>query len=141
LIYEIDDLMDASHIPLYNRGRKGFESPKIQQNIKTMLNLCDMVTVTTDYIKEAYHRYYDVPLHKIVALPNMLPRYLFGDRYDIQKKINQYKANKAKPRIGLVSSLSHYNISNVKMDKDGNACRQTTEIDPKTGDKKDVWKN
>lgn len=46
-----------------------------------------MVKVTTDYIKECYHKYYDVPLEKIVALPNLLPRYLFGDKYDPHNKI------------------------------------------------------
>jgi hypothetical protein len=40
-----------------------------------------------------------------------------------------------------VSSLSHYNITNVKVDKDGNACRSSIEIDPQTGEKKEVWKN
>lgn len=141
LIYEIDDLMDARFIPHFNRGKTAFESPKIQENIKQILNMCDMITVTTDYIKEAYHKYYNVPLHKIVALPNMLPRYLFGDRYDIQKKINQFKTNKAKPRIGIVSSLSHYNIQNVMIDNEGNSCRQTTEIDPITNEQKEIWKN
>jgi hypothetical protein len=86
LIYEIDDLMKAEHIPLFNRGRSGFESPQIQENIRYMLNTADIVTVTTDYIKEAYHKYYGVPLEKIVAIPNMLPKYLFGDRYEPQKK-------------------------------------------------------
>lgn len=141
LIYEIDDLMDARFIPHFNRGKNAFESPQIQENIKQILNMCDMITVTTDYIKEAYHKYYNIPLHKIVALPNMLPRYLFGDRYDIQKKINQFKTNKAKPRIGIVSSLSHYNIQNVMIDNEGNTCRQTTEIDPTTNEQKEIWKN
>lgn len=124
LIYEIDDLMDAKFIPLYNRGRGGFESPKIQDNIKHMLNEADIVTVTTDYIKESYNKYYDVPLDKIVSLPNMLPRFLFGDRYNPNLKIEQFKKNKSKPRIGVVSSLSHYNISDVRKDKDGYACRK-----------------
>ena len=30
LIYEIDDLTDARYIPLYNKGRKGFESDEVQ---------------------------------------------------------------------------------------------------------------
>lgn len=141
MIYEIDDLMDARFIPLFNRGRAAFESPKIQENIKYMLNTVDMVTVTTDYIKEAYHKYYDVPLEKIVALPNMLPRYLFGDRYDLKRKVEQYKQFKAKPRIGIVSSLSHYNITDTRIDGNGNACRKNTEIDPKTGKQMEIWKN
>lgn len=141
MIYEIDDLMDAKYIPNFNRGKKSFESPKIQENIKYMLNTADMITVTTDYIKEAYHKYYNVPLEKIVALPNMLPRYLFGDRYDLKRKVEQFKHFKSKPRIGIVSSLSHYNITDTRIDKDGNACRKTVEIDPKTGNQIEIWKN
>lgn len=87
LIYEIDDNMAALHIPKYNRGRRAFEGEKIQSNIKKMLNTADFVTVTTDYIKDFYHNHYSVPLDRIIAVPNLLPRYLFGDRYDLDKKI------------------------------------------------------
>ena len=52
-----------------------------------MLNAADFVTVTTDYIKNFYHKHYGVPLDRIIAVPNLLPRYLFGDRYDLDKKI------------------------------------------------------
>ena len=129
LIYEIDDLMKDTEIPLFNRGRVGFEPPEVQENIRHMLNESDMVTVTTDYIKQAYHKFYGVPLERIVALPNMLPKYLFGDRYHPEIKLNQFKHFKNKPRIGIVSSLSHYNITDVRKDKDGNACRKKVEKD------------
>lgn len=140
LIYEIDDLMDDEYIPLFNRGRMGFENKKVQENITHMLNTVDLVTVTTDYIKNAYHKHYGVPLNRIVALPNMLPRYLFGDRYDLNKKLVQFKKFKAKPRIGVISSLSHYNISDVRQDKDGLACRKQTSTD-KDGKKYTIWIN
>jgi hypothetical protein len=130
LIYEIDDLMKDTEIPLFNRGRVGFESPVVQENIRHMLNEADIVTVTTDYIKQAYHKYYGVPLERLIALPNMLPKYLFGDRYHPEKKIEQFKHFKNKPRIGIVSSLSHYNITDARKDKDGNACRKREEKNP-----------
>lgn len=150
LIYEEDDLMfdgtllnaekkdfiekkygkliDIS-IPLYNRGRGAFEGEHIQSNIKQMLNAADFVTVTTDYLKEIYHDLYDVPYENIIAIPNLLPRYLFGDRYDPEKKLKQFSQNKAKPRIGIVSSLSHFNIDKVRQDKDGNAVREQKQQD------------
>ena len=126
-------MMDSRFIPLYNKGRQAFESPEIQENIRFMLNNADMVTVTTDYIKESYHKYYGVPLEKIVAVPNLLPKYLFGDRYNPTEKINQFKFFKNKPRIGIISSLSHYNIENVRQDENGRACRLKEMLDPKTG--------
>ena len=123
LIYAIDDNMAGECIPLYNRGRAAFESKKTQSNIKEMLNTADFVVTTTDYLKNFYHKHYGVPLENIIAAPNLLPRWWFGDRYDPAKKIEQFKKYKAKPRIGIVSSLSHYNVDNVRQDKDGKAVR------------------
>lgn len=157
-IYEIDDLMfdgtllnddkkdfiskkygtDMTQvgIPLFNRGRKAFEGVQVQSNIKEMLNTADFVTVTTDHIKEVYHDLYDVPLDRIIAVPNLLPRYLFDDRYNPDKKLDQLRKNRAKPRIGIVSSLSHYNIDNVRCDSNGKACRKQ-----KQPDGTEVWIN
>ena len=136
LIYEIDDNMADVHIPKFNRGRKAFEGEKIQSNIKKMLNAADFVTVTTDYIKNFYHKHYGVPLDRIIAVPNLLPRYLFGDRYDLDKKIEQFRKFKQKPRIGIVSSLSHFNVDDVRIGKDGLACRKE-----RLPDGREIWKN
>lgn len=129
LLYAIDDNMAAEHIPLYNRGRAAFEGEKVQNNIREMLNTADFVVTTTDYIKNFYHEHYGVPLENIIAAPNLLPRWWFGDRYDPVKKIEQFKKFKAKPRIGIVSSLSHYNIDDVRQDKDGRAVRKQKRPD------------
>lgn len=88
------------------------------------MNAADLVTVTTDYLKEYYHDFYDVQYDNIIALPNLLPRYLFDDRFDANKKTKQFAKNKSRPRIGIVSSLSHFNIDNVRCDKDGKAVRE-----------------
>ena len=129
LIYEIDDNMSDQCIPKFNRGRSAFEGEKIQSNIRTMLNIADFVTVTTDYIKNFYHEHYGVPLENIIAVPNLLPKWWFGDRYDPEKKLKQFSKFKAKPRIGIVSSLSHYNIDNVMEDKNGMAARKKKKPD------------
>ena len=106
-IYAIDDAMHYEDIPLFNRGRPAFASDKIQDNIRYMMNAADLVVVTTDYIKNYYHTKYGVPLSNIIAAPNLLPRWWFGDRYDLDKKLAQFSKFKAKPRIGIISSLSH----------------------------------
>lgn len=136
LVYEIDDNMSDQCIPKYNRGRKAFEGEHIQSNIKKMLNAADFVTVTTDRIKQFYHEHYDVPLQNIIAVPNLLPRWWFGDKYDPDKKIEQFKRFRNKPRIGIVSSLSHYNIDNVMEDKNGLATRKMQKPD-----KSEAWVN
>ena len=136
LVYEIDDNMSDQCIPKYNRGRAAFEGAQVQSNIKQMLNTADFVTVTTDYIKKFYHEHYGVPYENLIAVPNLLPKWWFGDKYDPDKKIEQFKKYKAKPRIGIVSSLSHYNIDNVMQDKDGLAARKK-----KLPDGREVWVN
>ena len=129
LVYEIDDNMCDAEIPKFNRGRKAFEGEHIQENIRQMLQAADFVTVTTDYLKQFYHEHYGVPLENILAIPNFLPKYLFGDRYDVDKKIKQFGKLKSKPRIGIVSSLSHFNIDNVREDKNGLAVREEKQKD------------
>ena len=79
-----------------------------------MLNAADFIVTTTDYIKNFYHKHYGVPIENIIAAPNLLPKWWFGDRYNVNEKIDQFKKFKAKPRIGIVSSLSHYNIDKKK---------------------------
>ena len=159
LIYEIDDLMfdgtpldaDADKlsdlerkygnlrnaaIPKFNRGRKPFEGEESQRAIKTMLNAADFVTVTTDHLREVYHDLYGVPTENIISVPNLLPHSLFGDKYDLDRKVQQFKSNKSRPRVGIVSSLSHYNVDGVREDRDGYACRK---FKLPTG--KDAWRN
>jgi len=136
LFYAIDDNMSDQFIPKFNRGRGAFEGEQVQGYIKEMLNTADFVVTTTDYIKNFYHEHYGVPLENIIAAPNLLPKWWFGDRYDPDKKIQQRGKFKAKPRIGIVSSLSHYNIDDVREDKDGKACRKQ-----KKENGEEVWLN
>jgi len=82
LIYAIDDAMHYEDIPLFNRGRHAFANDHIQNNIRTMLNVSDFVVVTTEYIKNYYNKKYGVPIENIIAVPNLLPKWWFGDRYD-----------------------------------------------------------
>lgn len=136
LIYEIDDNMSDKCIPKFNRGRQAFEGEKVQDCIKQMLNTADFVTVTTDHIKQFYHENYGVPYENMIAIPNLLPRWWFGDKYDPEKKVQQFGKYKARPRIGIVSSLSHYNVDNVMEDKNGLAARKKQKPDGT-----DVWIN
>jgi hypothetical protein len=129
--------MHYDEIPLFNKGRQAFASDKIQENIRYMLNVSDLVVVTTNYIKKYYHEKYGVPLENIVAVPNLLPRWWFGDRFDPERKVKQFQKFKARPRIGIVSSLSHYNVDGMRVDREGKACRK--QKDGKTGE--EVWIN
>lgn len=50
-------------------------------------------------------------------------------------KLDQFRKNKAKPRIGIVSSLSHYNVDGVREDSDGLVVRRNSRPNG------DVWIN
>lgn len=136
-IYNIDDAMHAKDIVKYNRGRRAFLGDRIQNNIKSMLNNADFVLTTTDYIKEYYHRTYDVPLENIIALPNYLPNWWIGGKYDKNESVENFRKFKNKPRIGMISSLSHYNIDGIKQDKNGLAVYKDSE----STENNVIWKN
>ena len=116
LIYAIDDAMGAKDIPLYNTGHAAFQPQQVQDDIKYMLNNSDLVVVTTQHLKEYYNREFGVPMEKLLAVPNLLPQFWFGDRYDVDKKMIQFGQYKAKPRVGLIGSLSHFNYYKNKDD-------------------------
>lgn len=127
LIYEIDDLTDANFIPLYNHGRKGFESQEVQDSIKKMLELSDNVVVTTNKLRDMMSSGYGISKDKIVAIPNLLPHWWIGDRYDPERKARQFSQFKPKPRIGIISSMSHYNFSGAK-DSNGQIVKDDMDV-------------
>lgn len=144
-VYNIDDAMHYKDIVKYNRGRRAFLGEDTQARIKKMLNSADFVLTTTDYIKNYYHRTYDVPLENIIAIPNYLPRWWIGDYYNKDESLNNFKNCKRKPRVAVVSSLSHYNVDHIKEDPTGSVVwAQVPEgVDPSNLkiDENTVWKN
>ncbi len=115
-VFNIDDIMDHRYIPLWNRGRRGYINPKTQERIKSMLNTADFVLTTTDIIKEHYHNLYGIPLENIITIPNLLPRWWIGSYYNKDLSIEKFNQFKKKPRIGIISSLSHYNLDKIRID-------------------------
>lgn len=114
LIYTIDDAMGAKDIPPYNSGHGAFQPQQVQDDIKFMLTHSDLVVVTTQHLKEYYNREYGVPMEKLMAVPNLLPKFWFGDKYDLDKKMVQFGEFKSRPRIGIIGSLSHFNYHRNK---------------------------
>ena len=51
MVYEIDDATSSIDIPIYNRGYDAFNDPKRQENIRRIIEMCDLITVTTTYLK------------------------------------------------------------------------------------------
>jgi len=116
LIFEIDDVVFAEDIPLYNRNREAFTPPQIQDNIKAILQLMDEVVVTTPYFKQYLER--KTGLTNITSIPNYLMKWWFDRYYNLGNLIKSFEQNKKKPKIGIFASGTHYDILNRVQGKD-----------------------
>lgn len=112
LCYEIDDVIGPDDIPLYNMGREAYQQPSFVNNIKTMLNAVDFVTVTTDELKKYYHEKFEVPNENIIVINNYLPRWWIGEAYNLDRIEKRFDENsKNKHRIGIASSTTHFDVN------------------------------
>lgn len=110
LIYEIDDVVFAEDIPLYNRNRDAFVSKDIQNSIKEILSMMDEITVTCDYFK-------DYMIEKsgnknVTVVPNYLMKWWFDRYYDLGKLVKNYEKNKKKPVVAIFASGTHVDVVN-----------------------------
>jgi len=110
IVYEIDDVISYDDIPKYNIGRKAFSNENFFRNIKNMLQASDLITVTTEELKEYYMTKYDIDEKKFIVIPNYLPRWWAGESFNLRDIIENYTKNKQKPRIGFPVSSSHFDI-------------------------------
>ena len=112
LSYEIDDVIHKDDIPLYNIGRDPYQDDSLMDNISAMLNMSDFVTTTTPRIADYYAEKFNCPRDRIEVIPNYLPRWWIGEMYQELQILERYKNNKDKPRIGFVSSSTHFDLQN-----------------------------
>ena len=110
IIYEVDDVVFAEDIPLYNRNRDAFTSPEIQNSIKDILSMMDEIVVTSDYFR-------DYMIHKsgnknVTAVPNYLMKWWFDRYYNLGNLVKQYDKNKKKPIIAIFASGTHIDVAN-----------------------------
>lgn len=118
LIYEIDDAMGADDIPTFNMGHSMFKSPEVQKSISDILEISDRMVVSTEHLGEYYQSKYNVPVEKIIVMPNLLPVSWMADKYIPSMKQMQFQSFKSRPRVGIISSSCHWNIEGKK-DQDG----------------------
>lgn len=113
VIYSIDDPLCGDDIPRYNQAWDQYQNKDEQDNIKKMLLASDFVLVTTQELAMYYHEKFSVPRENLLFVQNYLPKHLFGGWYNEDEIIRNYEANKAKPRVGIIGSPSHFNVKNV----------------------------
>ena len=110
LIYEIDDVIFAEDIPMYNRNRDAFTAKEIQGSIKEILSMMDEIVVTCDYFK-------DYMIEKsgnknVTVVPNYLMKWWFDRYYNLGDLVKKYEQNKKKPIVAIFASGTHVDVLN-----------------------------
>lgn len=110
LMYEVDDVVFAEDIPLYNRNRDAFTSKEVQDNIKEIISMMDEVTVTCDYFRDYL---IDKTGNKnVTTIPNYLMKWWFDRYYNLAELVKKYDKNKKKPVVAIFASGTHCDVLN-----------------------------
>ena len=116
LIYEIDDVVFADDIPLYNKNREAFTSPEIQSSILDIMSMMDEISVTSEYFRD--YLINKTGLKNVVSLPNYLMKWWFDRYYNLGALVKKYDQNKKKPIIAIFASGTHVDVANRTNQKD-----------------------
>jgi glycosyltransferase involved in cell wall biosynthesis len=116
IIYEIDDIVFREDIPDYNRNKDAFVANEIRDSILQILDLCDEVTVTCEFMKN----YFDekMGVKKSTVIPNYLSKWWFDRYYNLGDLVKKYEKNKKKPKISIFASGTHVDVTNRTGQKD-----------------------
>lgn len=99
MIYDIDDLIGS--VPKYNSSAKSYNTDECIANLHRIVNLVDIITVSTYQLKKHLKQLGGIA--KIKIIPNYLPKYLYRP-YEFQKTENE------KPVIVWAGSTTHFNL-------------------------------
>lgn len=113
LTYEIDDVLLYDDIPQYNLAREHFKTSEVGESIQTIFDCCDLITVTTDELKDIYVEKLKQPKNKIAVIPNYLPRWWIGEAFNLDQQMRQWDAQHTKPHIAFACSTNHFDINNA----------------------------
>ena len=116
LIYEVDDVVFREDIPDYNKFKFAFDNDEIRQNCIDIINMCDEVTVTCDFMRKLYQE--RTGKKEITVIPNFVPHTWLGYLYDKKRVYESYEKNKKRPRILYTGSGAHYDVDNKVGGKD-----------------------
>lgn len=116
LIYEVDDVVFREDIPDYNKFKFAFDNDEIRQNCVEIINMCDEVTVTCNFMKELYQE--RTGKKEITVIPNFVPNFWMGHLYDRKRVYENFDKYKRKPRILYTGSGAHYDVDNKVGGKD-----------------------
>ena len=137
MIYEIDDVVVADKLPDYNAAKSAFNKKEIQDSIRELAELCDEFTVVSPYMKKVYQEF--APKSHITVIPNYSSRSWFGHVFDENFVMNNYAANKARPRVLLAGGGTHYRMFDLNPYSDSDFKHVNDAIIAARNDFKFVW--
>ena len=110
LIYEVDDVVFREEIPDYNKFKFAFDNDEIRNNCIEIINMCDEVTVTCDFMRKLYQE--KTGKQEITVIPNFVPYFWMGHLFNRNKIYQNYDKYKKKPRVLYAGSGAHYDVDN-----------------------------
>ena len=112
LIYEIDDVLLYEDIPIYNKFREAFANNEVRNTAINIMDSCDEITVTCDYMKDYYAS--KINNKNITVIPNFVPRFWMGDLYDADQRSREYTKSikhRKRPRVMWSGSGAHFDTT------------------------------
>jgi glycosyltransferase involved in cell wall biosynthesis len=125
LVYEIDDVLLYDEIPKYNLAREHFSPERIENSVQEIFDCCDLITVTTEELKQIYVEKLNQRPGKVLVIPNYLPRWWIGESFNLMEQLKQFDEQRKKPHIAFACSTNHFDILNAN-----NGVDDFTEIMP-----------
>ncbi len=110
IIYEVDDVVFREEIPDYNKFKFAFDNDEIRNNCIEIINMCDEVTVTCDFMRKLYQE--KTGKKEITVIPNFVPYSWMGHVFNKRRVYDEYDKNKKKPRVLYTGSGAHYDVDN-----------------------------
>ncbi|NBW57024.1 hypothetical protein EBR43_04430 [bacterium] len=116
IIYEIDDLVFREDIPEYNKFKPAFTTDEIRNTSQQIMELCDEITVTCDFMKDYYKS--KTNNKNVTKIPNYPPKWWMGNYYDEKRISENYDLYKERPRILYAGSGAHFDVDNRVSQRD-----------------------
>jgi hypothetical protein len=113
IAYEVDDVLVYDDIPKYNIAKPAFHPDRVGDTVKEIFQLCDLITVSTDELRDFYMKRFSMPKDKFFVINNYLPRWWIGDAMDIDRQMLQYSKQRNKPTIAFCCSANHFDLDNL----------------------------